>query len=60
MIWHLNWFTKSWWQYLLEKPLNKTKFLCRIKGHPNGPIFYRVDDRILEPDDRCKDCGDHL
>jgi len=52
------WFTKDWWEYLLEKPLTHTKFLCRMKGHPAGIIFFNLGG--LEPNDRCKNCGDRL
>lgn len=30
---------------------------CRIKGHPNGVIWYSSG---YEPDMSCKDCGDQL
>ncbi len=58
---HLGWFTKDWWKYLFEKPKEKdytnwlNRIWCRATGHrgrwwtnPNG----------LEPDTRCKNCGD--
>lgn len=52
------WFTKDWWGYLLEKPLNLTKFFCRIKGHRCGPVWYNVGG--LEPDMHCSNCYDDL
>jgi hypothetical protein len=30
---------------------------CRMKGHPNGEVYYCSG---LEPDSRCRDCGEHL
>ena len=30
-------------------------FICRLRGHPNGPTWYSSG---FEPDMRCKDCGD--
>lgn len=32
--------------------------VCRLKGHPNGPIYYTTSG--FEPDMRCKDCYDEL
>ena len=58
------WFTRDWWEYLLEKPgypgyTNWWKrFNCRRKGHPCGPWYFNVGG--LEPDWQCKDCGDYL
>lgn len=52
------WFTAYWWKYLLEKPCNRTKFWCRIKGHPDGPIWYNING--TEPDMRCQNCKDEL
>lgn len=51
------WFTGCWWQFLLEKPLTWTKFVCRIKGHPEGVWWY---SNGLEPDMHCKTCEDDL
>ncbi len=53
-----------WWDYLFEAPTAEyfvpfwRVILCRIRLHPNGRIFYNSGG--LEPDDRCKDCGDKL
>ena len=52
------WFTFGWYQFLFEKPFSFEKLVCRIKGHPNGIVFFNVNG--LEPDDRCIDCGDHI
>ncbi len=57
----LVWFTLSWWKYILEKPLGERpikRIACRVKGHPNGEVFYNVGG--LEPDHHCKDCGDFI
>jgi hypothetical protein len=57
------WFYKSWYQYLFAKFDNPhfcpwyMHLWCRIKGHPRGPIYYSSG---MEPDDRCKDCGDYI
>jgi hypothetical protein len=56
----LRWFSLQWWEYLLsnlgDKPVNR--LVCRIKGHPCGPIYYTMTG--FEPDMRCKNCGDEL
>lgn len=56
------WFRREWWSYLLEKKNYDTRWLtvilCRIKGHPEGPVWQNVSG--LEPDWRCKRCGDDL
>jgi hypothetical protein len=65
------WLSSEWYRYLFDfgavagawpmaLSLND-KFriiLCRIKGHPNGPVFYNL--YTLEPDMSCKDCGDEI
>jgi len=30
---------------------------CRLRGHPNGVVWY---SNGMEPDMSCKDCGDEL
>lgn len=30
---------------------------CRMKGHPNGIVYYSSG---CEPDTRCKDCGENI
>jgi len=54
----LNWFTKSWWQYLLEKPCNPKKFFCRANGHKCGVIYFNPGG--YEPNMHCKNCDDDL
>jgi hypothetical protein len=58
------WLTPSWWAYMLRRPDSPNwgaswleRFACRWQGHPAGPVFYNVGG--LEPDDRCKSCGDY-
>lgn len=34
------------------------RIICRIKGHPNGEIYYNPGGS--EPDHRCQDCGEEL
>lgn len=52
------WFKKWYWQFLLEDCKGWKHFLCRIRNHPNGPIYYNPIG--TEPDYRCIDCGEHL
>jgi hypothetical protein len=47
-----------WYCYVFEKPFTIYKFWCRIKGHPNGMVYYNPNG--WEPDNHCKDCGDLL
>ena len=63
----LLWTDPAWWTYLFERPRHGWRradagildtLWCRARGHPAGPIFYNAGG--LEPDDRCKNCGDHL
>jgi len=58
----MKWFTKSWWEYLLEKPASDSNylrsFICRVRNHPKGVWYY--DPNGLEPDMHCKNCGDDL
>lgn len=57
----MHWFTRDWWSYLLGKRTDlgiiKTA-ICRAKGHPCG-VWY-VNAGGIEPDMRCKNCGDDL
>lgn len=52
------WFTLEWWKYLLAKPRSWTAFWCRMKGHPEGTVWFNPG--ALEPDMHCKNCGDDL
>jgi len=50
-----------WWKYIFEKdgkhwPSLKRIF-CRINNHKAGPVWY---SHKLEPDMRCRNCGDDL
>lgn len=60
--WH--WFFASWYRYIFQKADNPDfcstweRYWCRINGHPKGPIYHNVNG--LEPDYRCKICGDEI
>jgi len=41
-----------------NRPLDRQIILCRLKGHPNGIVYYRSDGDC--PDTRCKDCGEDI
>lgn len=72
--WHWwNWFggllgpTFDWWSYVFSPRSVSARSWgvsriatarCRIQGHPLGPIFYNPGG--LEPDMRCRYCGDEL
>ena len=71
-IFHTAWFTKDWWNFLLEKENGYTlwngkylsikrrvtfrKFCCRMRGHA-GVVWYSSG---YEPDMTCKFCDDDL
>jgi len=44
----MKWFTRSWWEYLLEIPKDSGyttwwgRFNCRRLGHPCGPWYHNV------------------
>jgi len=50
-------FCKWYWKMLLEEPVTFRKVWCRLRNHPCGPVWY---SNKLEPDMRCKNCGDEL
>ena len=57
----MHWFTKDWWQYLLEPRRDWREpwwrvIWCRWRGHPAGEIFYNAGG--TEPDHHCSNCGD--
>ena len=52
------WLSKNWWGYLLQKPFSLKAFWCRKNGHKCG--VWWVNTCGLEPDMRCKNCGDDL
>ena len=59
----MKWLTRLWYQYLFGElkgyswRTKWTKIVCRIKGHPCGPIYYCHG---TEPDYRCKNCKDEI
>jgi len=60
-LFHLGWFTKSWWKYLFHKKNRHTNWvtvvLCRARGHTDVWWF---NPGGLEPDMNCTRCGDDL
>ena len=53
----------EWWRYILKSKAEKDilwirVILCRIRNHPEGPIWYNPYG--LEPNMRCKNCYDNL
>jgi hypothetical protein len=62
IFWNFHPFDIWWWRFIFEKTKNEKltlrRIICRIKNHPNGPIYYNAHG--LEPDMRCKDCGEDL
>ena len=54
----MKWLKPSWWKYLLKDCTGWTNFVCRIKGHPYGVVYYNPSG--LEPDMHCKNCGEDL
>jgi hypothetical protein len=54
----MKWFTLSWYKYLFTPWLGFKVLFCRIKGHPNGPIYFNPGG--LEPNWKCKDCGEDI
>lgn len=55
-------FNIWWYRYLFKKRSTYypriswiTVFVCRIKGHPCGAIYYSFG---FEPNNHCKHCGD--
>lgn len=54
-------FEPSTRKYYLERSRCDSRWdslWCRAMGHPAGEIFYNPGG--LEPDHRCKECGDYL
>ena len=58
----MRWFNLDWWRYLLAIPAPDTTrwiaFWCRMRNHPAGLVWYSPNG--LEPDMRCKNCGDDI
>jgi hypothetical protein len=46
------------WRYALDNPTDFNNFLCRFKGHPDGPRYFNVNG--TEPDMRCINCNEDL
>ena len=53
----MHWFTRSWWQYLLEGKPSLRRIWCRATGH-RGVWFYNPGG--LEPDMRCRGCNENI
>lgn len=53
--WEFN--PKRVWIQLTDETKGQ-RLLCRLRGHPNGEIFWNPGG--LEPDHRCQDCGEEL
>ena len=63
-------FDIHWWRYIFHSGDSPgwsssrrwrdaiNRYWCRIKNHPAGAVYYNPGG--LEPDDRCKDCGDFI
>jgi hypothetical protein len=58
--WLVRWFTRDWWDYLLDDCSGVENFFCRIDFHSCGVVWYNFDPNRLEPDMRCKNCGEDL
>lgn len=54
----MKWLELSWYKYLFNGCSGINNFICRIKGHPNGIVYYNVN--AFEPDYHCIDCGEDL
>jgi hypothetical protein len=68
----MHWFTLSWYAYLFAPTGRRAerycsnywvvdriaRIWCRMRGHPAGQIWYNPGG--LEPDDRCKNCGEYI
>lgn len=52
------WLDYHWWRYVFAKHEGILNIWCRMRGHPNGVVWYRSYG--LEPDMCCKDCGEDL
>lgn len=60
----VNLFDIWFWKYMLRRADDPgycswfSRLTCRFRGHPCGTWYYNAGR--LEPDNRCKDCGDDL
>lgn len=53
------WLKSGRWRHaFLFEETRTYRIYCRIKGHPNGEIYYNPGGD--EPDHRCKDCGEEI
>ena len=52
------WFSKWWYHYLFDNNTGITNIICRMNGHPCGPIYYNVGGS--EPDGHCRNCGENI
>jgi len=52
------WFARWWWSYLLDGCSGPENFVCRVRGHPYGIVWFNVGG--TEPDMHCKNCGEDL
>lgn len=55
----MKWLTWHWYVYLFAGLRSLRQLWCRLGGHACGPIWYRIGE-TLEPDMRCKGCGEDL
>lgn len=51
-------FSIWWWEFVFAAPRTLRKIRCRMSNHKPGEWWY--NPRGLEPDMRCKGCGDDL
>ena len=57
----MKWLSPNWWKYVFSRPLGDNplkRIICRMRGHPNGPIFYNVNG--IEPNGKCIDCDEEI
>lgn len=53
------WFREGHWRWgRLTEETRIQRILCRLRGHPNGQVFYNPNG--YEPDTSCKDCGEEI
>ena len=54
----MKWFTYGWYNYLFKDNTGIRNIICRVRGHPSGPVWYTMTK--YEPDMTCKDCGEEI
>ena len=55
------WFREHGWRYhwwSLFEETRSHRIYCRLRGHPNGQVFYNPNG--YEPDTSCRDCGEEI